>query len=159
MNRKILALAATLLFATAVSADDAQQAQSVVIRDVAKFLDYQRDLRDDVRSSKFKHMDESSKKELFAAQDEIFRLLQGRKSIEELDHEQQVELYNAQNLVAGILTDAELDRPICKREKRVGSNMATTVCRTKREMNVHKDDIQRGLRAPRTCNWNETQCG
>ena len=159
MNRKILALAAMLLFATAVSADNAQQAPSVVIKDVAKFLDYQRDVRDDVKSSKFKHMDESSKEKLLAAQDEIFGLLKGKKSIDELTHEQQVELYNAQNLVAGILTDAELDRPVCKREKRVGSNMATTVCTTKRQMDEHKDDIQRGLRAPRTCNWNESQCG
>ena len=159
MNRKILALAAMLLFATAVSADNAQQAPSVVIKDVAKFLDYQRDVRDDVKSSKFKHMDESSKEKLLAAQDEIFGLLKGRKSIDELTHEQQVELYNAQNLVAGILTDAELDRPVCKREKRVGSNMATTVCTTKRQMDEHRDDIQRGLRAPRTCNWNESQCG
>ena len=159
MNRKILALAAMLLFATAVSADNAQQAPSVVIKDVAKFLDYQRDVRDDVKSSKFKHMDESSKERLLAAQDEIFGLLKGKKSIDELTHEQQVELYNAQNLVAGILTDAELDRPVCKREKRVGSNMATTVCTTKRQMDEHKDDIQRGLRAPRTCNWNESQCG
>ena len=159
MNRKILALAAMLLFATAVSADNAQQAPSVVIKDVEKFLDYQRDVRDDVKSSKFKHMDESSKEKLLAAQDEIFGLLKGRKSIDELTHEQQIELYNAQNLVAGILTDAELDRPVCKREKRVGSNMATTVCTTKRQMDEHKDDIQRGLRAPRTCNWNESQCG
>ena len=159
MNRKILALAAMLLFATSVSADNAQQAPSVVIKDVAKFLDYQRDVRDDVKSSKFKHMDESSKEKLLAAQDEIFGLLKGKKSIDELTHEQQVELYNAQNLVAGILTDAELDRPVCKREKRVGSNMATTVCTTKRQMDEHKDDIQRGLRAPRTCNWNESQCG
>jgi hypothetical protein len=159
MNRKILALIALLAFATTASADNATQAQSVVVKDVAKFLDYQRDVRDDVRSSKFKHMDESSKEKLLAAQDEIFRLLKGRKSIDELSHEQQIELYNAQNLVVGILTDAELDRPVCKREKRVGSNMATTVCTTRRQMGEHKDDIQRSLRAPRTCNWNESQCG
>ena len=82
-----------------------------------------------------------------------------RARIDQRTHEQQIELYNAQNLVAGILTDAELDRPLCKREKRVGSNMATTVCTTKRQMDMHKDDIQRGLRAPKTCNWNESQCG
>jgi hypothetical protein len=159
MNRKILALFAVLAFATSAAADNATQAPAIVIKDVARFLDYQRDVRDDVESSKFKHMDESSKERLFAAQDEIFGLLKGRKSIDELSHEQQIELYNAQNLVAGILTDAELDRPVCKREKRVGSNMATTVCTTKRQMGLHKDDMQRALHAPRACNWNESRCG
>ncbi len=149
MKFRSLALAALLVVCGAASADNAPA--PVVIEDVAKFLDFQRDLRDDVKTSKFKHMDESSKDKLFAAQNTVFALLKGKRSVDELNPAQQVELFNAQTLIAGIVTDAELDRPVCKREKRVGSNRATTVCTTKRQMEEHRNELQRNMRAPRNC--------
>ena len=156
MTFRILVLTA-LLAAGAAQADGAPE--PVRIDNVAKFLDQQRDIRDDLKSSKFRHIGSSERKRLLAAQDEMFELLEGKRSIEELSHDEQVALYNAQHLVAGILVDAELDRPICKREKRVGSNMSQTVCTTKRQMDEHKNELQRNMRAPRNCNWNESACG
>ena len=141
------------LFAAVLAAGVAQadNAPAPVIENVATFLDQQRDIRDDLGSAKLRHIGSSERKRLLAAQDEMFGLLQGKRSIEQLSHDEQVALYNAQHLVAGILTDAELDRPICKREKRVGSNMAQTVCRTKRQMAQHREDLDRNLRGPRNC--------
>ena len=156
MKFRILLLAA-LLAAGAAQADGVPE--PVKIDNVARFLDHQRDIRDDLRSSKFRHIGSSERKKLLAAQDEMFALLEGKRSIDELSHEEQVALYNAQHLVAGILTDAELDRPICKREKRVGSNMAQTVCTTKRQMDEHKNELNRNLRAPKTCDWSVSACG
>ena len=149
MKFATIALAA-LLFSGIALADNNAPAP-VVIRDVAKFLDYQRDLRDDLKSSKFRHLRESKRQEVFEAQDQMFALLQGKRSIEELSHEQQIELYNAQHLVAGIVTNAELDRPICKREKRIGSNRAETVCTTKRKRDEHYNELQRNLRGTQNC--------
>ena len=109
-------------------------AQPIVVKDVAKFLDYQRDLRVDMQGkSKFKHVDESSKRRLFAAQDTLFAVLKDKQSINELDDEQRIAVYNAQAEITAVLTDAELDRPVCKREKPIGSNMMKTICITKRE--------------------------
>lgn len=144
-----IAAAAALLFSGIALADNS--ASAVVIDDVPKFLDYQRDLRDDLGSPKFRHIGNASRRKLIEAQDELFALLKGKRSIEELTREQRVAVYNAQHLIAGIVTDAELDRPICKREKRVGSNMAQTVCTTKRRQDEHYDELQRSLRAPRNC--------
>ena len=149
MKFRIAALAIALLSSGIAVADNTSSA--VVIDDVPKFLDYQRDLRDDLKSPKFRHIGNTSRRKLIEAQDELFALLQGKRSIEELTHDQKVAVYNAQHLIAGIVTDAELDRPICKREKRVGSNMAQTVCTTKRHQQEHYDELQRSLRAPRNC--------
>ena len=110
------------------------QAQPIVVKDIAKFLDYQRDLRGDMQgNSKFKHVDESSKRRLFAAQDTLFSVLKDKHSIDELDDDQRIAVYNAQAEITAVLTDAELDRPMCKREKPIGSNMMKTICITKRD--------------------------
>ena len=156
MKFKIAALAA-LLFSGIALADNT--ASAVVIDNVPKFLDYQRDLRDDLKKPKFRHIGSTSRKKLLAAQDELFDLLGGKRSVEELTQEQQIKVYNAQHLIAGIMTNAELDRPICKRERRVGSNMAQTVCTTKRQMDEHKNEVQRNMKAPKTCDWSQSACG
>ena len=153
-----IALAAALLAGGSAFADN-QSSPPVVIKDIAKFLDYQRDLRDDLDTRKFDHLRAASRQQLMKAQDEVFALLEGRRSVEELSHAEQIELYNAQHLIAGIITDAELDRPICKREKRVGSNRAETVCTTKRARDEHKNEVQRNMRAPKTCDWGQGACG
>ena len=81
------------------------------IPDVAKYLDHQRDLREDFRySKKFKHVDNENKERLYKAQDEVFMLLEGRKSVDELSPDQLIALYNAQGTINAVLTDAELDR-------------------------------------------------
>lgn len=150
MKFKIAALAA-LLFSSGVALADNNAASAVVIDNVPKFLDHQRDLRDELESPKFRHIGSTNRQKLLAAQDELFVLLDGKRSVEELTHEQRIKVYNAQHLIAGIITNAELDRPICKREKRVGSNMAQTVCTTKRQKDAHYDDLQRNMKAPRNC--------
>ena len=150
MKLRIILLAAALLFGgTAAAAGGASKA--VVIKDVARFLDYQRDLRDDLGSRKFRHIRANERKQLIEAQDTIFALLQGKRSVDELDHEDQVKLYNAQGLVAAIITDAELDRPICRREKRVGTNRSETVCTTKRSLAAQKGEVERIFKGPRNC--------
>lgn len=159
MILRTFALAALLFSGTTLADNQASSPSPIVIKDVARFLDYQRDLRADVESKKFRHIREAQRRELFKAQEQIFTLLDGKRSIEELSHEQQIELYNAQHLIAGIVTDAELDRPICKREKRVGSNRAETVCTTKRQMDEHKSELHRNMRATKTCDWSQGACG
>lgn len=130
---RLFALALIGLLACGNALADSQ-AQPIVIKDIAKFLDYQRDLRGDMQDgSKFKHVDGSSKRRVFAAQDTLFSLLQGKRSIDELQDDQRIAVYNAQAEIAAVLTDAELDRPVCKRERPIGSNMMKTICITKRE--------------------------
>ena len=122
------------------------------ITDVEEYIDHQHALRREVEQGKrFKHVDGQSKRELYAAQDRIFDLLEGHDSVDELTAQQQVDLYNAQNVVNGVVADAELDREVCRREKHIGSNRVKLVCLSKREWREVYDNTQRDLRAPRTC--------
>ena len=157
MRRFALALCLALAaFAAPALADSAKEA--IVIKDVNKFLDYQRDVRADMKTSKFKHVDNSSKTELFRAQDELFALLKGKQSVDQLSEDERLKVYNAQQTIAGVLTDAELDRPICKREKRLGSNRLMTVCETRRQRQDNASNVQNLMRAPKTCAPGEV-CG
>ena len=124
----------------------------VRIDDVGEYLDHQHALRRDVEHGKrFKHVDGQSKRALLAAQDRIFSILEGRGSVDELTPQQQVDLYNAQNVVNGVVADAELDREVCRREKQIGSNRVKLVCLSAREWREVHDNTQRDMRAPRVC--------
>lgn len=146
----------TIVFAVALLSGgaamaDTQAAAPVVVKDIAKFLDHQRDIRDELGTRKFRHIRASSRRDLIEAQDRVFALLAGKRSIGQLSHDEQIALYNDQALIAGILADAELDRPICKREKRIGTNRSETVCTTKRHLEEHKHEVDRLLKGPRNC--------
>ena len=126
--------------------------EPVRITDIGEYLDHQEALRRDVQHGKrFKHVDEHSKRELYAAQDRVFAILEGHDSIEELTDQQSVDLYNAQNTINGIVADMELDRQVCRREKQIGSNRVKLVCLSAREWREVHDNTQRDMRAPRVC--------
>lgn len=142
-----------LLYCSAI----ASAAQPAKVLDVATFLEQQRDVREDFQySKKFEHVDRASKNRLYKAQDEIFRLLDGRGSVDELDTDQRIALYNAQEVVGSVLVDAELDRQVCKREKMVGSHRASLVCMSVREQRRIREEGRDMLMAPRVCDRN---CG
>lgn len=134
-------------------------AQPTPITDVPKYLDHQREVREDFRySKKFKHVDNESKERLYKAQDEVFTLLEGRKSVDELSPDQLIALYNAQGTINAVLTDAELDREICKREKLLGSHRSSLVCMSVRDARRIKEEGKTMLMAPRVCDP-KTGCG
>lgn len=151
MRTWLPAIALILMLAPDPSAA-APEARRLRIDDVGDYLDHQHALRRDFEHGKrFRHVDGQSKRQLFAAQDRIFAILEGRDSIEELTAQQQVDLYNAQNVVNGVVADAELDREVCRREKQIGSNRVKLVCLSKREWREVYDNTQRDMRAPRVC--------
>jgi len=153
MNAKILL--AILLCSSAALANE-----PVKVGNVEKYLDHQRDVREDFQySKKFKHVDNDAKARLYKAQDQIFSLLEGRGSVDELSPDQMLELYNAQGVVNSVLTDAELDREICKREKVLGSHRSSMVCMTVRETRNIKETDKTMMMAPRVCNNKTSKCG
>ncbi len=108
-------LLALALASFAVGAQQSSQDERIV--DIEAFLAQQQEIRADMAGAKkFKHVTDYDKRRLYAAQDQIFTLLTGRTSTDELDSDQLVALYNAQEVVNAVLAEAELDRPICERE-------------------------------------------
>lgn len=146
-------LAAAFLLLVPLALAAAPAPAPVTIPNVPKYLDHQRDLREHVQyAKKFEHVDEASKQRLYRAQDEIFALLEGHASVDELTPDELIALYNAQGVVNSVLTDAELDREVCKREKVLGSHRSSLVCMTMRERRGIRETDKTMMLAPRTCN-------
>ena len=82
---------------------------------------------------------------------------QGVTQIDRLPQEVAVAVFNDQNLINSILTQAAADsRLICRREKTIGSNFPQNNCLTvaerRRQKDQAQDDVVRLQRTPRSTN-------
>jgi len=99
--------------------------------------------------------------QLTRAQEKIFRLLDGKQTVEHLNMHQKVELFNALEEVKAVLNDNEQDRLICRREHKVGTTIRETRCATV----AQRKDLEEGGKAfmgPRVCSDSfapGTDCG
>ena len=74
------------------------------------------------------------------AQDRIFELLDGVQTLEQLDRQEQVELFNSLEEVKAVLAENDRDRQICRRERKTGTTLRETRCATVAEReNLTKD--------------------
>jgi len=120
--------------------------------DIDSFVVQQQAIRADIESGrKYKDMDNEWKERLFRAQDEMFSLLEGRGSIDDLDQDEVIDVYNAQNIVNALLTDSELERDVCRRITTVGTHRVGIACYSAREWRRIKEADDAMMRAPRGC--------
>ncbi len=154
-----IALILMLALATVAAASQQGSVEAVRIADIESFLAQQQAIRADMAGAKkFKHVADFDKRQLYAAQDEMFALLTGRTSTDELDSTQLVALYNAQEVVNAVLAEAELDRPICERQTVLGSRRIQTVCLTVRERRDLETASRQTMLKVRTCDPSQV-CG
>ena len=67
-------------------------------------------------------------------------------SVDQLDADEKVAFFNHQEAVRGILSGAEADsRMVCKRERRVGSQMLQSRCRTVADARRQREDSRNRL--------------
>lgn len=64
------------------------------------------------------------------ARDKIVALLEGHENAMELQPEERIELYNAQELITAMIRNDDKGRMVCKKEQRLGSRFPTTECLT-----------------------------
>ena len=78
------------------------------------------------------------------AQDEIFRMLNGVSSLDQLKEDQKIALSNQLDQVKATLTQNEGNRLICYRERRIGTNLLEKRCETvdEREARAHASQDQ-----------------
>lgn len=83
--------------------------------------------------------------------DALFNRMQSTLSrvdhVDDLPPRRQVALFNDQDRVNVLLTQArEGDRQICRRERQIGTNMRTTVCRTQQEWDDDRNQSREAVR-------------
>ena len=146
----LLALALSIPFAT-VAKD--QPPEPVVVKDIPTFVEHQMALRADLEGGgkKFAHIKDSSKRELYRAQDRMLDILKGKRTIDDLNEFERVEVYNLQEEIGSILEGAEGDRQVCERSDRMGSHFKEVKCMSKRDRDRARDDYRDLLLFPKTC--------
>src|SRR6187549_4175715 len=112
MFRVVAAALLALLVSGIVSA---ASDKAVIEKSVPDFLAKQQLLRKDLKETKkFSHIDNSSKERIYVAQDTLFQLLHGKQTVDELNDDEKLKVYNAQIEIAAVMENAEADKPICE---------------------------------------------
>ncbi len=142
----------TGLFASPATADEAFEVKSM-----EEFLEYQYSLREAVESGegRFSELSGTDRTRLIRAQDEIFRILANKSSVKRLGERDRRDLYNAQHVVAAIVTRNRGDRSICQFESELGSRLQTINCRTVAEAEEMRRDNSRKYGQLQRCKGSE----
>ena len=148
MFRSALLVLVFVLIAGAASA-----AQPTVEKNIPDFLARQQLLRQDLVSGapKFSYIDNQTKEKVYAAQDVMFRILKDKKSTDDLNQQERVQVYNAQSEVAAILDNALAERPICENKPKLGSHLHQVECVSRRERDELHDRWQTKLLENHAC--------
>jgi hypothetical protein len=135
---------------TASAADDAgmgAQPQSV-----SEILSFQHALRErlDKPYGEYSQFGEGALSRMKRAQDNVFRMLQGVRSIDQLTPEQKTDLSNSLDDIKATLLANEGNRQVCHRERRTGSNLIELRCETvaQREANARDSGEEMRRMAP-----------
>lgn len=108
--------------------------------DLDKVVAQQKQIRSDLISSKdYRGLSEAQRTELLSKQDSLLKILEGKQSADDLTRDQQMQAFNDLEWIEAMLNDADGDRMICRRERAIGTNRMTRVCRTAEQMEVDRE--------------------
>jgi hypothetical protein len=110
----------------------------------SEILTQQQQLRGQIVAQKgaFKDVPAGEREAIVRKQDRIIALLQGRASIEELNQDERIELFNHLESVKAAVTNAEDNREVCERRPVVGSNRPRMVCMTAKAQREARERAQ-----------------
>jgi len=114
--------------------------------DVQEIVAQQKQIRSELLGSKdYRGLSESTRNELLSRQASLLRMLEGKKSAEELDANQRMLTSNELEWIEGALNDKQNDRLVCKQEKKLGSNRPTRICRTAAQMEQERESAREAM--------------
>ena len=138
-----LALGVSLaLSAGAAFAQAPEQPQTV-----SEILQFQHALRGklDQPNGEYSRFDEGQIARMKHAQDNVFRMLSGVNSLNDLSENEKIEVSNSLDQVKAILLANEGNRLICYRERKTGTNLLTKRCETYAEREAHARESERAM--------------
>lgn len=137
-----MALVAVTLFSSSVFAADVIAIDSTP----AQIRTAQGELRQAIerKSGNYSHFSDDERKAIFARQDEVLSLIDGKQDIAELGPDGKIALANALEAVKSSVARAEDSRMICERIKPVGSNRPQNKCISVGARRRMREEAQRG---------------
>ena len=144
MKTQPLVLIASAMLAIAI-AGTARAATPAPTQSVQEILRVQHALRDKLSSShsELSGLNRDAVSQMEHAQDQIFRMLEGVTSLDQLNAGQKVELFNALEQIKATMLANDGDRKICHHERKIGSNMIQLRCETVSERAARTEDANR----------------
>lgn len=118
------------------------------------------ELRNEVekRRGAFKDMPASKRNELLGQQARVIEITARARSLEQLDDEDRLELFNSLEFIRATVAQAEGDRKVCEKSKFVGSNRHQVVCMTAAERQKIRSQTRDALGREVRCNESEAGC-
>ena len=123
-------------------------------------LNQQRELRADVIAAEgaFKDLTQVERDDLVKVQDRVIALLEANASIDDLNADQRLALFNDIQYVIAAVKHAEDNRKVCERTRAIGSNRYQVVCMTALEYQRNQDRTRNSLRRGQMCNTSAAAC-
>lgn len=141
--RKVVAVAClfAVLSSFAVTADEVIDIQSTPaqIRAAQDGIRQSMDRKEGV----YKDLSVSEKQAILDQQQVVYRVLNGKDSIDMLNEPQKVKVANALESINALVSQAEDNRKVCERVKVIGSNRPQNVCMTVAQRRRLREDVQR----------------
>lgn len=104
--------------------------------DISKVVSQQEQIRADVmaRKGRYKDMPSATRDELLSKQHKLLEMLDGKKTPGDLTEDQRMSAFNTLEWIEAAINNDQDERMVCTRERTVGSNRITRVCRTESQM-------------------------
>jgi hypothetical protein len=112
------------------------------------FAKVAQNVRDEMNDGgRFEYVTAEERKSVEAALSRMAQIYENAPTVAELNKTDQVALFNQQETINAILKQRDSDRLICKREKKIGSNLGHTSCITygerERSRRESQDELER----------------
>ena len=105
-------------------------AEARKITDAEAFIDEIDETLDMARAGTYGRLKKGSMVQAEMSRDKIADLLEGHENAMELQPDERIELYNAQERITAMVRNDDKGRMICKKEIRLGSRFPSTECLT-----------------------------
>lgn len=144
-----LALSASLLLCSAAAfADTPDAAQPQEPQSVSEILHMQKDLRSklDNPTGEYSQFSEKDIAQMKHAQDDVFGMLSGVASLDQLNLDEKTRLSNSLDEIKAILLSNSDNRLVCHRERKTGTNLVTKRCETVAQREARSRDAREQMR-------------
>ncbi|RDZ26782.1 hypothetical protein [Lysobacter silvisoli] len=93
-------------------------------------------------NGRYKEMPQNTRGELLAKQDQLFHLMDGKQSTQDLNEDQKTEVFNTLEWIEAAINSADDERMVCERRPVLGSNRKERVCRTAGQIRAERESAR-----------------
>jgi hypothetical protein len=129
------------------------------VDDLQSILTQQRELKSDIEAGRTDGLTTRQVNVIRKAQDQVFKVAEGKQSLDQLSMDEKVQLENALERINAQVVNtraASDDQDVCWRERKTGSSVKVTRCGTQAEMREAREGARDFLERPKVCGEN---CG